>query len=226
MRGRSRESDMDLITITDLKASYHVVFPRRGSSAAAPRLSMVHDFSVAANHDDVRATIDYAAVVQRLLRYEGRLAAIESLAVELADLVLRSSSPAPSIARRNSSPEARYVSVRVERSERSARAESVICLRGLQARIGRSSRYMICYSRSGVASIAREVLPRPFEAIRRPLRPKKSWCTGLCVCRSCGHDLAGLPPGTVNAGASGTTPPRGEVLRSRHHHPPPSERTH
>ena len=116
---------MDLITIAELEVWYHVGVPDQ-ERAEAQRLlltvEMAYDFSIAAAHDDVRATIDYDAVTQRLLRFgEGRSwRLIESLAVEVADLILREFHPrVVSVeVRKFVIPQARYVSVRVERAGR------------------------------------------------------------------------------------------------------------
>lgn len=116
---------MDLITIAELEVFYHVGVPDE-ERAQAQRLllnvELAGDFSTAAIHDDVRATIDYHAVTQRLLRLgEGRSwRLIESLAVEIADLVLREFHPrAVSVeVKKFIIPQARYVSVHVERAGR------------------------------------------------------------------------------------------------------------
>jgi len=119
---------MDLITIADLEVFYHVGVPDE-ERAQAQRLlltvELAHDFTSAAMHDDLRATIDYHAVTQRLRRFgEGRSwRLIESLAVEIAELILREFEPrAVSVeVKKFIIPEARHVSVHVERAGRPAR---------------------------------------------------------------------------------------------------------
>lgn len=117
---------MDLITITDLEVRYHVGVP--DEERAQPQrllltVEMASDFSTASAHDDLRNTIDYHAVSQGLLRFgEGRSwRLIETLAVELADFILREFHPrVVSVeVKKFVLPEARYVSVRVERAGRS-----------------------------------------------------------------------------------------------------------
>lgn len=113
---------MDTITIADLEVQYHVGVP--DTERARPQrllltVELAHDFGSAAAHDDLRSTIDYFAVVQRLLRYgEGRnWKLLESLAVELAELLLREFRPrAVSVeVKKFIIPETRHVSVRVTR---------------------------------------------------------------------------------------------------------------
>lgn len=114
---------MDVIRIVDLEVHYHVGVPDE-ERARAQRLllgvAMEHDFREAAQTDDLRYTINYFAVSQRLLRLgEGRSwRLLETLAAELAELVL-----AEFGARRVTVevkkfiiPEARHVSVEVTRS--------------------------------------------------------------------------------------------------------------
>lgn len=115
---------MDVIRIVDLEVHYHVGVPD-AERARAQRLllgvAMEHDFREAAQADDLRHTINYFAVSQRLLRLgEGRSwRLIETLAADLAELVL-----AEFGARRVTVevkkfilPEARHVAVEVTRSQ-------------------------------------------------------------------------------------------------------------
>lgn len=114
---------MDTITIRELEVRYHVGVPD-AERAEAQRLlltvEMGHDFTPAAASDDLRGTIDYFAVSRRLLGLgEGRSwRLIETLAVEIAGLVLREYGAARVAVevRKFILPEARWVSVRVERS--------------------------------------------------------------------------------------------------------------
>jgi dihydroneopterin aldolase len=83
-------------------------------------VEMGADFTAAAASDDLTRTIDYYAVSRRLLRLgEGRSwRLIEALAVEVAELVLKEYGAAQVAVevKKFILPEARHVSVRVERS--------------------------------------------------------------------------------------------------------------
>ena len=84
---------MSKILIVDLEVFYHVGVPAE-ERAQAQRLllsvEMEHDFSRAAQTDDLTHTINYYAVTQRLLKLgEGRSwKLIETLASDIAQLVL------------------------------------------------------------------------------------------------------------------------------------------
>lgn len=85
---------MNKIIIKDLEVFYHVGVP--DEERAQPQrllitVEMEHDFSEAARTDELKGTIDYFAVSQRLLKLgDGRSwKLIETLAGEIADLVLR-----------------------------------------------------------------------------------------------------------------------------------------
>ena len=84
---------MSKILIVDLEVFYHVGVPDE-ERAQAQRLllsvEMEHDFSRAAQTDDLTHTINYYAVTQRLLKLgEGRSwKLIETLASDIAQLVL------------------------------------------------------------------------------------------------------------------------------------------
>jgi 7,8-dihydroneopterin aldolase/epimerase/oxygenase len=85
---------MDTILIEDLEGFYHVGVPDEERSQPQRLLisiEMEHDFSAAAENDELGRTIDYFAVSQRLLRFgEGRSwRLIEKLALDIADVVLR-----------------------------------------------------------------------------------------------------------------------------------------
>ncbi len=89
---------MSHIKITDLEVRYHVGVP--DAERAQPQrllltVDMESDFSAAATRDTIGDTIDYYSVAQRLLKLgEGRSwKLIETLAVEIADLVLREFRP-------------------------------------------------------------------------------------------------------------------------------------
>lgn len=84
---------MNKIIIKDLEVFYHVGVP--DEERAQPQrllitVEMEHDFSEAAKADDLKKTIDYFAVAQRLLKFgEGRSwKLIEKLAVDVADLMV------------------------------------------------------------------------------------------------------------------------------------------
>jgi dihydroneopterin aldolase len=113
---------LDTIIIRDLAVSYHVGVPD-AERAQAQRLlltiEMVRDFTQAAKADDLRHTVDYYAVCQRLLHFgDGRSwKLIETLAVEIAQVVKAEfgASQVRVEVQKFIIPEARYVAVRVER---------------------------------------------------------------------------------------------------------------
>lgn len=113
---------MDQIIIEDLAAQFRVGVPdseRAESQRLLLTIVMEHDFTRAAEGDLLDQTIDYYAVAQRLLHMgtgrEWKL--IETLAVEIADLVLREFKPARVSVevKKFIIPEARHVSVKVQR---------------------------------------------------------------------------------------------------------------
>lgn len=114
---------MDTITLTDLEVFYRVGVPE--AERAVPQrllltVEMQHDFTRAAAGDDLRETIDYYAVSQRLLKFgEGRSwKLIEKLAADIAALVLAEFG-AESVSvevKKFIIPEARHISVRLTRS--------------------------------------------------------------------------------------------------------------
>jgi 7,8-dihydroneopterin aldolase/epimerase/oxygenase len=114
---------MDTITIRDLEVRYRVGVPdaeREQPQRLLLTLDLRHDFANAVARDDLRRTIDYFKVCQRLLVYgEGRSwKLIEKLAVDLAELMLREFG-ATSVrveVKKFIIPEAAYVSVTVERT--------------------------------------------------------------------------------------------------------------
>lgn len=114
---------MDTITITDLEVFYHVGVPdveRAKPQRLLLTVEMEHDFASAAQRDDIAGTIDYYAVTQRLLKFgEGReWRLIETLACNLAEAVLKEFHPhrVRVEVKKFIIPEARHVSVRIERA--------------------------------------------------------------------------------------------------------------
>jgi dihydroneopterin aldolase len=119
----------DRIRIEDLEVFYRVGVPE--AERATPQrllltLEMRHDFARAAAGDDLTQTIDYHAVSRRLLALgEGReWRLIETLAVEIAELVLREFGPERVAVevKKFILPETRHVAVRVERPREAAPA--------------------------------------------------------------------------------------------------------
>jgi dihydroneopterin aldolase len=116
---------MDQIVITDLEVFYRVgVTPRERAKPQRLLLTVQMDlpFAAAARRDDLAQTINYYAVAQRLLRF-GRARSwklIETVAVELATLVLREFTPKRVCVevKKFVLPQARYVSVRVGRTRK------------------------------------------------------------------------------------------------------------
>ena len=109
---------MSRISIIDLEVFYRVGVP--DEERAKPQrllltVEMDFDFSAAARSDDVRDTIDYFAVSQRLLKFgEGKSwKLIEKLAADIADMVLSGFKPqcVTVEVKKFPSSQARYVSV-------------------------------------------------------------------------------------------------------------------
>ena len=115
-------STMSKIAIVDLEVFYHVGVPDE-ERAQAQRLlltvEMEHDFSQAAQTDDVTHTINDYAVTQRLLKLgEGRSwKLIETLASDIAQLVLAEfQATAVTVeVKKFIIPQARYVAVSLSR---------------------------------------------------------------------------------------------------------------
>lgn len=89
---------MATITITDLEVHFRVGVPdteRAQRQRLLLTIEMEHDFHTAAAHDNLAATIDYAAVAEKITALgtgrEWKL--IEKLACDLADLILREYPP-------------------------------------------------------------------------------------------------------------------------------------
>ena len=113
---------MSKIAIVDLEVFYHVGVPDE-ERAQAQRLlltvEMEHDFSQAAQTDDLMHTINYYAVTQRLLKLgEGRSwKLIETLASDILQLVLAEfQATAVTVeVKKFIIPQARYVAVSLSR---------------------------------------------------------------------------------------------------------------
>jgi dihydroneopterin aldolase len=113
---------MDQIVIQDLEVFYHVGVPETERAQAQRLLLTVeleHDFTLAAQGDDLEKTIDYAHLSRCLLRFgEGReWKLIETLAVDLVGMILREFGPEAVMVevKKFVIPEARWVSVRLRR---------------------------------------------------------------------------------------------------------------
>lgn len=118
---------MSKITIVDLEVFFHVGVP--DEERAKPQrllltVEMAFDFSAAAANDRVIKTIDYYQVAQSVLKYgEGRSwKLIEKLATDLADMVLAEFHPEAVFVevKKFVIPQARYVSVSLEKASASA----------------------------------------------------------------------------------------------------------
>jgi dihydroneopterin aldolase len=115
------------ISIADLEVFYRVGVTDV-ERAVAQRLQLnveLHfDFSAAARSDDLKDTIDYFAVCQRLLRFgEGRSwKLIEKLATDIANTILIEFKPSAITVevKKFIIPEARYVSVAVTKKPAAA----------------------------------------------------------------------------------------------------------
>lgn len=113
---------MDTITISDLAVNYHVGVPD-AERAQAQRLlitvEMQHDMTAAAAKDDLRRTINYYDVAQKLLNF-GNVRTwklIESVASDIAMAIL-SEFPARAVTvtvKKFIIPEAQFVSVTISR---------------------------------------------------------------------------------------------------------------
>ena len=113
---------MDHIIISELEVFYRVGVPP--AERAQPQrllltVEMGRDIAAAAAGDDLRHTIDYFAVSQRLLHWgEGReWRLIETLAVDIANLVLAEFAAQTVVVevKKFIIPQTRYVAVRVRR---------------------------------------------------------------------------------------------------------------
>lgn len=113
---------MDTIILSDLEVHFRVGVPDQERAQPQRLLLSVEldqDFTRAAAADDLNQTINYYAVSRRLLNLgEGRSwKLIETLAVEIANLLLSEFKPARVrvLIKKFIIPEAQYVAVRVER---------------------------------------------------------------------------------------------------------------
>jgi len=113
---------MDQIIIKDLEVFYRVGVP--DEERAKPQqllltIELEHDFTQPAAKDDLKATIDYDHLARRLAQFgEGRdWKLIETLAVELADMILRQYKPARVTVeiKKFILPQTRWVAMRVRR---------------------------------------------------------------------------------------------------------------
>ncbi len=113
---------MDTITISDLAVEYHVGVPdaeRAETQRLLVTVEMQHDVTAAAAKDDLRRTINYFEVAQRLLNFgNGRSwKLIESLATDISMAIL-SEFPARAVTvtvKKFIIPEAQYVAVTLTR---------------------------------------------------------------------------------------------------------------
>jgi FolB domain-containing protein len=115
---------MDTITITDLEVFYCVGVP--DEERAQPQrllltIEMEHDFRTAATEDELRGTIDYFAVSQRLLKLGHGLhwKLIETLAVDIAGVILEEfgARGVTVTVKKFIIPQAQHVAVRVTRTK-------------------------------------------------------------------------------------------------------------
>ncbi len=113
---------MNKIIIEDLEVSYHVGVP--DEERARPQrllitVEMEHDFSAAAQSDDLGGTIDYFAVTQRLLGFgKGQSwKLIEKLANDIAELVLKDfhAAAVEVTIKKFIIPQTRFVAVKIRR---------------------------------------------------------------------------------------------------------------
>lgn len=120
---------MDTITISELEVQFRVGVPDQ-ERACPQRLlltvEMDQDLSEAAQTDDLRRTIDYYRVSRRLLELgrDRQWKLIETLADEIAQLILKEFMPrvVRVEVKKFILPEARYVSVKLERNRRRKRS--------------------------------------------------------------------------------------------------------
>ncbi len=134
---------MDTITIRELEVHCHVGVPDEERSRPQRLLltvEMERDVSAAAATDDLAKTIDYYAVSRRLIGMGagGSWKLIETLAVDAAGIVLGEFGVARVSVevRKFILPEARWVSVRVERAAAGEAGDGETAAARLQRRIG------------------------------------------------------------------------------------------
>lgn len=116
---------MPRISIVDLEVFYRVGVPeteRTRSQRLLLTLEMDFDFAAASESDDLRDTIDYFAVSQRLLKFgENRSwKLVEKLAADIADMILAEFKPAGVAVevKKFPIPQARHVSVSMVKRKR------------------------------------------------------------------------------------------------------------
>jgi FolB domain-containing protein len=124
---------VDQIIIQDLEVFHHVGVPdpeRAKPQRLLLTIELELDLTPAAKADDLKKTIDYYQLSRRLLAFgEGRdWKLIETLAVDLAEMILREFKPARVAVevKKFVLPEARWVSVRVRRPRSFGRSSSEI----------------------------------------------------------------------------------------------------
>jgi dihydroneopterin aldolase len=113
---------MDQIVIEELEVFFRVGVP--ASECAKPQrllitIVMEHDFRAAAKRDDLRKTIDYHAATVSVQNFGKRKSwkLIETLAVDLADMILRNFRPVSVSVeiKKFILPQTRHVAVRITR---------------------------------------------------------------------------------------------------------------
>jgi len=115
---------MDQIIIEDLDAGFRVgtaESERTHPQRLLVTLVMNCNLALAAQTGNLAATIDYAAVVQRIqcLGSERQWVLIESLAEDIAQLILREFNPASVsvLVKKFCIPETRWIAVKIERTK-------------------------------------------------------------------------------------------------------------
>jgi len=116
---------MDTIIIQDLEVFFRVGVPEQERSQPQRLLISIeatHDLTLAVEKDDLRWSIDYAAVSERLKHLADRRSwcLIETLAVEIAEILLREfgAETATVEIKKFVLPQTRFVGVRVTRPTR------------------------------------------------------------------------------------------------------------
>ena len=115
---------MDKITISDLEVFYRVgvTEPERAQpQRLLLTVEIFHDLAGATESDDLKRTIDYDAVCRRLMGFGDETAwnLIETLATDVADMVIaefKASTVCVEV-KKFVIPQARYVSVSLQRSQ-------------------------------------------------------------------------------------------------------------
>jgi 7,8-dihydroneopterin aldolase/epimerase/oxygenase len=114
---------MDKIIIRELAVFYRVGVPeeeRKEAQRLLLSLEMTHDFAAAAAADDLSHSIDYDALSKRLRDFgrDKSWKLIETLAVDLAEMILRDFKPVTVFVevQKFVIPDARYVAVSLTRT--------------------------------------------------------------------------------------------------------------